>query len=192
MAGSPSVAYRPYGITLCRRGAELRQPCALDRRSNSTPLLVAPTRAPAPFQCHPTHPQDLVPGERLIEVPRALQVRDSGTPDARLAALMESVPRAAGRNAGAWQFKMALQLIAYRLEGPGGRHHPYICTLPGVAEGVGTPAVAMRLGPGELEALQHPQLAADAAGQVGPGACLTRCGRGPWFTPRRRGACSPL
>jgi hypothetical protein len=116
-------------------------------------------------------------------VPRALQVRDTETADPRLAALMARAPKASrpggssgssnssgsgddGDAGAAWQFKMALQLIAYRLEGERGSHHPYIRHLPGVAPGVPPPRVAMRLQPAALMELQHPQLAADAGGQA--------------------------
>lgn len=61
---------------------------------------------------------------------------------------------------------MALQLIAYRLAGPGSSHAPYIAHLPGVAAGVPTPLVAMRMSSGDLDQLQSPQLAADAAAQA--------------------------
>lgn len=49
-------------------------------------------------------------------VPRSIQVRDTGCADARLAALMDAAPKAAASGRAAWQFKMALQLIAYRFE----------------------------------------------------------------------------
>ncbi|KAI8470198.1 MAG: hypothetical protein J3K34DRAFT_521551 [Monoraphidium minutum] len=133
--------------------------------------------------------KDLASGERIMCVPRALQVRDTDPSDPRLASLMARVPPAAGgAGRGAWQFKMALQLIAYRLEaeaadaaadsatgggggdsasgGSGVARGPYIRHLPGIAPGVPPPPVGMLLPPPALAQLQHPQLAADAGGQA--------------------------
>lgn len=64
-------------------------------------------------------------------VPRALQVRDTDITDPLLSALMERVPKGSGSGRGAWQFKMALQLIQYRLQGREGSHYPYVQQLPG-------------------------------------------------------------
>lgn len=113
----------------------------------------------------------LKPGDRVIRVPRALQVRDDDDAggDAKLAALMRRAPKAAGGAPDgrvAWQFKMALRLVAYRLEGAASSRAPYVASLPGVADGVPVPLVAMRMAPGDLEALQNPRLAADAAAQA--------------------------
>ena len=49
---------------------------------------------------------------------------------------MAAAPTASATGRPAWQFVMALRLIAYRLEGPGGSHWPYVRHLPGVAGGV--------------------------------------------------------
>jgi hypothetical protein len=99
--------------------SKVRTPCiygsAIDAVYSPGLVFFTPCSPLTPSVNPPPPPQDLTPGERIIVVPRRLQVRDEGTPDAQLQALMDTAPLSSGSGRPAWQFKMALQLVAYRL-----------------------------------------------------------------------------
>ncbi|KAF8073245.1 CAND7 [Scenedesmus sp. PABB004] len=154
--------------------AELRAPLA-SFQPRGPPTSAAPARLT----------QDLSPGEVLMDIPlhcccHVLEPPDSGASAGGAAAdadddapgraalreLQAAVPAASGSGRGAWQFKLALELLYHASRGGASPLAPYVATLPGVAPGTAAPQVAMLWPPDALAELQHPQLAADAGGQA--------------------------
>ncbi|WIA29831.1 hypothetical protein OEZ86_012302 [Tetradesmus obliquus] len=136
--------------------------------------------------------QDLAPGDVLITVPLAStihyideqqqqqqQQQAAGSPtssnssdsnsSSRLAALrrlQRSVPAASDSGRGAWQFKVALEILYHYCQGPASPLHAYIQTLPGVQQGIPKPQIAMLYPKPQLQELQYNPLIGDAASQA--------------------------
>eukprot|EP00775_Hariotina_reticulata_P010558 gene10558-10718_t len=67
---------------------------------------------------------------------------------------------------GAWQFKVALEVLYHYFEGPSSPLAAYIRSLPGVCPGVPGPQVAMLFPEQDLQELQYQPLINDAGSQA--------------------------
>ncbi|KAG1680112.1 hypothetical protein FOA52_000225 [Chlamydomonas sp. UWO 241] len=112
--------------------------------------------------------QALQPGDVLVSVPRACQVRydDLVAGQPQLSALFGQLPRGTrDGSAPSWQFRQALALLWHAARGADSPLAPYLRLLPGVARGVPTPRVGMVMGERAVAELQYQPLIDDVRNQ---------------------------
>lgn len=124
--------------------------CALQRSGADAPpatTTLPPLRTPS-YTARPCVPcvQDAPAGAKLIDLPTSCHLTYSTTSDdPRLLAVIDQVP------AELWGAKLALQLLANRLQGPDSAFAEYISNLPR-----GVPGIPTFFRPQAVEALDYP------------------------------------